>query len=182
MVSPGKASGGGPVLGSAVSGVLSRTNYQSLVSGADSYGYWGEQAAAPDRIQVRRRYRRPAGDRPAHRTPTWRQVRCWRAGRSDQPSGSWRLQDGQTIVMSWGLLIDSTFASPPGAWNYFVQIHADGAVTRRRCIALAGDLGRSRSRYGPEAETGFLRDSRPTRSGRALISARYLRIVGTTSS
>lgn len=140
MVSPGKASGDGPVLVSAVSGVLSRTNYQSLVAGADGYGYWGEQAAAPDRIQY---VADTAGQRGIVQRIELQPGDKSGAGERAEvinPAGLGGFQDGQTIVMSWGLLIDSTFASPPGAWNYFVQIHADGGGNQAPLyLALAGD-------------------------------------------
>ncbi len=49
-------------------------------------------------------------------------------------------QDGDAIVMSWGLMIDSTFASPPGTWNAFVGIHAGGGGNQGPWkLSLAGD-------------------------------------------
>jgi hypothetical protein len=48
-------------------------------------------------------------------------------------------QDGDTIVMSWGLMIDSAFASPPGTWNSFVAIHDGGGAQAPLHLSLAGD-------------------------------------------
>jgi len=56
------------------------------------------------------------------------------------PSVLGGFQDGETLVMSWGLMIDSTFASPPGSWNGFVQIHADGGGNQAALhLGLASD-------------------------------------------
>ncbi len=48
--------------------------------------------------------------------------------------------DGDLLVMSWSNFIDSDFASPPGGWNDFVQIHAAGGGNQAPvALTLEGD-------------------------------------------
>ena len=130
LVNPAQASADGPTLVSAVSGLLSRTNYRSVPVGASFDGYWSQpQAEAPDRVMY--------VDDPLGQRGTVQRIEVQPGDGSTAPQGGERAEvlnqsklsgfrDGETLVMSWGVMIDSTFASPPGGWNNFVQIHADG--------------------------------------------------------
>ncbi|AKK26195.1 hypothetical protein AB431_05245 [Mycobacterium sp. EPa45] len=113
--------------------------------GVENYDYWGEQVEAPDRVRyvddptdqrgiVQRIEVRP-GDNSAVGSSAGERAEVINTG----DLGGF--QDGQTIVMSWGLMIDSNFASPPGTWNSFVQIHAGGPGSNQSPLSLhlAGD-------------------------------------------
>lgn len=139
VVNPAKATAGGPSPASAVSGLISRTNYRSVPVGASEDGYWNEHVSAPDRVRY--------VDDPLGQRGTVQRIEV-RPG--DASSGGERshvlnqsklggFQDGDTIVMSWGLMIDSTFASPPGGWNNFVAIHDGGGAQAPLELSLATD-------------------------------------------
>lgn len=134
------ASADGPDVISGASGLLSQTSYRSVPVGVDSYDYWTEQATAPDRVQY-------VAD-PAGKRGTVQRIEVQPGDRSGEGERAEVLnlsdlggfQDGETIVMSWGVMIDSTFASPLGTWNSFVQIHADGGGNQSPLyLSLAGD-------------------------------------------
>ncbi|WP_161976600.1 heparin lyase I family protein [Mycolicibacterium sp. CH28] len=112
----------------------------------DSYGYWAEQVKAPGRVEyvddplgsrgIVQRVEVQPGDIDA--------VGSGKGERAEVTNSSdlSGFVDGQTLVMSWGLMIDSTFASPPGTWNSFVQIHASGGGNQAPVsLRLAGDEG-----------------------------------------
>ncbi|WP_425563444.1 heparin lyase I family protein [Mycolicibacterium helvum] len=120
-----------PASASAASAPLTRTDYDSIAAGAESYSYWAEQVKAPDRVSY---VADPAGQRGIVQRievkPGDNYV--FETGGSGERAEVTRVGDlggfvdGQTIVMSWGLFIDSAFASPPGDWNNFVQLHVAG--------------------------------------------------------
>ena len=126
------------------SGPLTRTDYDSITAGSDSYAYWSEQAKAPNRVTyvadpvgergvVQRVEVRP-GDKNVFSSNTGERAEVVRL------SGLGGIVDGQTIVMSWSTFIDSGFASPPGGWNNFVQFHvAGGAGQSPWLLNLSGD-------------------------------------------
>ena len=125
-------------------GPLTRTDYDSIMPGSDSYAYWSEQVKAPNRIVyvadpsgkrgvVQRVEVRP-GDNNVFSSNTGERAEVVRL------SGLGGIVDGQTVVMSWSTFIDSGFASPPGGWNNFVQFHvAGGAGQSPWLLNLSGD-------------------------------------------
>ena len=126
------------------SGPLTRTDYDSITPGSDSYAYWSEQVKAPNRVVyvadpsgkrgvVQRAEVRP-GDNNVFSSNTGERAEVVRL------SGLGGIVDGQTVVMSWSTFIDSGFASPPGGWNNFVQFHvAGGAGQSPWQLNLSGD-------------------------------------------
>ncbi|BBZ79566.1 hypothetical protein MANY_49030 [Mycolicibacterium anyangense] len=129
-VSPAIANAGGPISPSVAPDPLTHTAYKTLLAGVDSYAYWTDQVKTPDRVQY--------VDDPMHQRGIVQRVEVQPGDNGVAGSNSGEraevinssdlggFQDGDTLVMSWGLLIDSAFASPPGTWNGFVQIHASG--------------------------------------------------------
>ena len=108
-----------------VSGVrtLSRTNYGSVPVGSSLDGYWSQPR---QKRQIACMY----VDDPLGQRGTVQRIEVQPG---DASSGGERaeviispnsrgFQDGETIVMSWGVMIDSTFASPPG---HLEQLRAD---------------------------------------------------------
>jgi len=140
VVNSAEASADGPTLVSAVSGLLSRTNYRSVPVGANSDGYWNHHVSAPDRVQY---VQDPLGQRGTVQRIEVRPGDASSGGERAHVLNTSKLggfQDGETIVMSWGLMIDSNFASPSGTWNSFALIHADGGGNQAVLnLALAGD-------------------------------------------
>ena len=124
----------------AASGPLSQTNYLSVPAGADSYKYWGEQVREPGRVEY---VSDPAGKRGIVQRVEVQPGDVIGHGERAEVLNTHDLggfKDGQTLVMSWGLMIDSTFESPPSDWNSFVQIHADGGGNQPPVsLNLAGD-------------------------------------------
>lgn len=139
----------------AASGPLTHSNYKSVAAGSDSYAYWGEQAKSPDRVMY---VPDPAGQRGMVQRfevlPGDNHVFCSNpmGERADvtRLSDLGGFVDGQTIVMSWSMFIDSGFASPPGDWNNFVNFHvAGGAAQSPWQLNLTGDDAQLRMRlYG----------------------------------
>lgn len=128
----------------ADSGPMTRTDYSSLQAGAYDYLYWHVQSKAPDRVTY---VPDPTGEQ---RIVQHVELRPGDTNVSGSSAGGERAEvmnmgylsgfvDGQTIVMSWSTYIDSDFASPPGGWNNFVQIHAGGAGQSPWQLNLNGD-------------------------------------------
>lgn len=177
------ASADGPDVISGASGLLSQTSYRSVPVGVDSYDYWTEQATAPDRVQY-------VAD-PAGKRGTVQRIEVQPGDRSGEGERAEVLnlsdlggfQDGETIVMSWGVMIDSTFASPLGTWNSFVQIHADGGGNQSPLyLSLSPATKPSCFYICSVGETGLQKDNRTAVSRRASTSALCPRIDGMTSS
>lgn len=126
------------------SGPLTRTEYDSIRPGSDTYTYWSEQVKAPNRVMyvadpsgergvVQRVEVRP-GDNNVFSSNTGERAEVVRL------SGLGGIVDGETVVMSWSTFIDSGFASPLGGWNNFVQFHvAGGAGQSPWLLNLSGD-------------------------------------------
>lgn len=134
---------------------MSHSNYGSLPMGADSYAYWREQAKTPDRVMY---VPDPAGQRaivqridvrPGDNDVFGSSSKGERA-EVTRASDMGGFVDGQTIVMSWSVFIDSGFASPPGDWNNFVQTHVAGSAAQSPWqLNLTGDDAKLRMRlYG----------------------------------
>jgi hypothetical protein len=150
----------------AASGPLGHTNYRSVPAGVDSYGYWAEQVKAPDRVNyvddpagqrgIVQRIQVDPGDNNLFGSGTGERAEV--TSRNDLGG----FVDGQTIVMSWGVMIDSSFASPPGGWNSFVQIHVGGPQGQSpMSLTLGGDqadlnlwLFGGADPSGPEGQVG----------------------------
>lgn len=119
----------------AESGVLTRTNYDSVPVGSYDYSYWFAQVKSPSRIRyladpvgqrgVVQRVDVLPGDSGVAMSASTPGERAEVMRSADYLSG---FVDGQTIVMSWSVFIDSYFSSPSGEWNNFVQIHDGGGV------------------------------------------------------
>lgn len=139
----------------AAAGPLSGTNYKAVGATADSYDYWREQAKSAGRIRY---VPDPARQRdvvqqfevlPGDNNVFGSSAKGERAEvtRTTDLGG---FVDGQTMVMSWSVFIDSDFASPSGDWNNFVQTHASGAGAQSPWqLNLRGDQAELRMRvYG----------------------------------
>lgn len=130
-VNPAKANADGPTLVSAVSGLLSRTNYRTVPVGALLDGYWSQpQAEAPDRVMY---VNDPLGQRGTVQRIEVQAGDGSTGGERAEVHNQYKLsnfQDGDTVVMAWGVMIDSAFASPPGQWNNFVQTHVTGGAAQ----------------------------------------------------
>jgi hypothetical protein len=143
-------------LAAASAGPITRSDYNALKDPGLGDPYWFVQAKALDRVayipdplgqrgRVQRVDLRP-GDNGIYGST---------AGERAEVIGPQELRgfvDGQTIVMSWSTLIDSSFASPPGTWNNFVQIHVGeggGIAQSPWQLNLRGDDAQLRMRvYG----------------------------------
>lgn len=110
-------------------GPIDRTNYGSVLPGDADYGYWSLQAKSLDRVSY---VLDPAGQRGTVQRVEVRPGDANVAGPYGERAevintgNLGGFVDGQTVVMALGVLIDSKFASPPGNWNHFAQIHAAG--------------------------------------------------------
>jgi len=133
-------------LARAESGPLTRSDYDSVAAGADEYSYWREQVKVPGRITY---VNDPAGQRgivqrvevrPADNNVAVRNGNTGERAEVLKQGDLGSFADGQTIVMSWSTFIDSGFASPPGGWNCFVQIHVTGGKAQSPWqLSLVGD-------------------------------------------
>lgn len=125
---------------------LTRTDYDLLPWGSNDYRYWFAQVKSPSRITylsdpvgqrglVQRVDVQP-GDNGVATGPENRGERA----EVMQYGGLGGFLDGQTIVMSWSVFIDSYFSSPQGLWNTFVQLHAGGGAAQSPWqLNLVGD-------------------------------------------
>jgi hypothetical protein len=114
---------------------VSNTNYDSVSPGSSSYRYWHEQAKSSGRVQyvpdpvgqrgIVQLIEVKAGDTNVFGSSN-RNERAEVTGASDLGG----FVDGQTVVMSLGVFIDSSFSSPPQGWNIISQIHAAGSGNR----------------------------------------------------
>lgn len=118
-----------PSVAWAASGPIDSTNYNSVAPGDENYEYWSLQAKSPDRVSY---VLDPAGKRGTVQRIELRPGDSNVAGPTGERAEVVNTRnfggfvDGQTVIMSWGVFIDSRFASPPGDWNAFAQIHAAG--------------------------------------------------------
>lgn len=140
----------------AASGPLTHSNYKSVALGTDTYAYWREQSKAPDRVTY---VPDPAGQRGTVQrfevlpgdTDVFGSSAVGERAEVTRLSDLGGFVDGQTIVMSWSVFIDSGFASPPGDWNNFVQTHVAGGNGQQSPwqLNLSGDDAQLRMRlYG----------------------------------
>lgn len=120
-----------PASAAAASGPFTHTNYGFVPIGAVDYPFWTEQVTSSDRVMY---VPDPAGQRGIVQRVEVKpgDTNVLGSGANGEraevinPSELGGFVDGQTIVLSWGLFIDSGFASPSGDWNTFAQIHAGG--------------------------------------------------------
>jgi len=120
-----------PAVTSAAPGPLTRTNYNSVKALTNDYSYWKEQVKSSIRVLYEND---PAGQRGVVQRievqPGDKNVFGSGIGERAEVTAHGALGgfvDGQTIVMSWSTFLDAGFASPPGKWNNFVQIHVSGS-------------------------------------------------------
>lgn len=140
MLYPSVANADGPGLSSTVPGLLSRTNYRAVPVGSLLDGYWNKHVNAPDQIRY---VEDPLGERGTVQRVEVRPGDLLSGGERADVLNQSKLggfRDGDTVVMSWGLMIDSAFASPPGTWNSFADIHTSGGGAQSPLhLSLAGD-------------------------------------------
>lgn len=118
----------------AQSGPITRSDYDSVPVGSDEYLYWYPQVKSPSRISyladpvgqrgVVQRVDVEPGDNGVAMSASNVGERA-EVMRNGDLNG---FMDGQTIVISWSVFVDSYFSSPLGQWNNFVQIHDGGGV------------------------------------------------------
>jgi hypothetical protein len=128
----------------AASGPVSHTNYNSVPSGGSSDGYWRHQEKEQNRVTY---VPDPSGTRgvvqqftvlPGDTNVFGSSSKGERAEVTADDLGGFT--DDQVLVMSWSTLIASDFASPPGGWNSFVQVHAAGGGNQAPvALSLEGD-------------------------------------------
>lgn len=128
----------------ASSGPISGTDYNSTLLGAGSDPYWRHQAKEQERVAY---VPDPLGKRgvvqqiavlPGDTDVFGSSSKGERAEVTADFLGGFK--EGQNLVMSWSTLIAPDFASPPGGWNGFVQVHAAGGGNQAPvALSLEGD-------------------------------------------
>ncbi len=143
----------------AAAGPVAHTSYNSMGVGWNPDTYWRVQAKEPDRVGyvpdplgqrgiVQHIEVRPGDANVFGSTSKAERASVIRVGAKQGDLGGFL--NGQTVVMSWSTMIDSSFTSPPRDWNIFADFHASGGkIGSPWQLSLSGDEAKLRLRlYG----------------------------------
>ncbi|MCV7227532.1 heparin lyase I family protein [Mycolicibacterium komossense] len=130
----------------AASPPVTQTNYDSVSPGSSDYDYWVEQVKASGRVRyvpdpegqrgIVQRIEVKSGDTQVYGSG----MDAERAEVTQRTGDLGGFVDGQSIVISFGVLLDPSFSSPENNWNIFSQIHAAGGGNRPPfSLSFSGD-------------------------------------------
>lgn len=125
---------------------MSQTDYGSVFPDSYFYEYWEAQVKQSDRVRY---VRDPAGQRgivqrievKSGDTQVYGSgATAERAEVAAKTGDLSRFVNGESVVISFGVRVDPSFASAPESWNIFSQVHASGGGNRPPfALSISGD-------------------------------------------